>query len=163
MAVCSHPLYGAHGGLYPRRPRPATLAVALQGGRPHQSGPDAMQHLDDQDPPSPGRTGPEQGHRKPAPTVPEDPRIPEAGGTHQPLAKPARATPRRCAPIQSTKEPPPAVRPLTAGPRGSSAPGNGNRTTVPSDTETATGVQRTGRRPEPKLHTALSSAGGDLP
>ena len=95
VAVCSHPPYGAHGALYPRRPRPAALAVAPQGGRPHPRDPARTEHLDNQGPTSPGATRPGQGNRAPAPTILDDQGTPEAGSMHQPLAEPTQVTPRR--------------------------------------------------------------------
>ena len=86
MAVCTHPPDGAHGGLYPRRPGPTTLAVAPEGGPPHPGGPDLAPHLDEPDPQSLRASRPRQGHGTPTPTTPE------AAGAHQPFTKLARAT-----------------------------------------------------------------------
>ena len=162
MAICSHSPYGAHRGLYPRRPRLATLTVAPQGGPLHPRGPDPTQHLDEPDPPSPVGTRPGQGHETRSPTVPDDQGTPEAGGTHHQLSEPARAAPRQGAPIQSTAETPPTVRPAAARRRRSACPRNRNWPTTPLDTETTTGVQGTGGRPEPQSHTGLSSKTDDL-
>ena len=92
MAVCSHPPYYRHGGLYPRRPRPAKLAVAPQGSPSHPGGPGPTPHRGDPDPPSPTATCAGQGHEAPMPTVPDNPGTPQTDGMHQPLAKPAQTT-----------------------------------------------------------------------
>ena len=64
--------------------------MAPQSGPPHPRGPDSTYHLDDRDPTSPRPTHARRSHGPPAPTVPNGPGGPEAGGRHQPPQSPHR-------------------------------------------------------------------------
>ena len=104
MVICSHPPYGARGGLHARRRRRATLAWAPQGGPPHPRSPSPTQHLDDPDPPFPGPTAPgrARGHqRQRSPTTQGPPEQMVRTSHWQGLHRQPRNVAPQCSPQQS--------------------------------------------------------------